>query len=86
MREIRRRHAKDLVAHMLVVQERAPEGARNILRSLSAMAEDAIADDLAEVNPWRGVKVRDGRTSWSHPGRIQKPANRAVSVRKIQLP
>jgi integrase len=59
MREIRRRHAKDLVAHMLVVQERAPEGARNILRSLSAMAEDAIADDLAEVNPWRGVKVRD---------------------------
>jgi len=59
MRDLRRRHAKDLVAHMLTVQGRAPEGARNILRALSAMAEDAIGDELTELNPWKGVKVRD---------------------------
>jgi integrase len=57
--DLRRRHAKDLVAHLLTVQGRAPEGARNILRALSVMAEDAISDELADVNPWRGVKVRD---------------------------
>jgi len=56
MPDLRRRHAKDLVAHMLTVQGRAPEGARNILRALSAMAEDAIGDELT---PWKGVKVRD---------------------------
>ncbi len=59
MRALRRRHAKDLVAHMLVVQGRAPEGVRNILRALSAMAEDAIGDELSEVNAWKGIKVRD---------------------------
>lgn len=59
MHDLRRRHAKDLVAHMLTVQGRAPAGARNILRALSVMAEDAISDELAEVNPWRSVRVRD---------------------------
>lgn len=59
MRELRRRHAHDLVALMLTVQGRSPGGARNILRSLSAMFEDAITDELAETNPWVGVKVRD---------------------------
>ena len=28
-----------------------------ILRSLSAMAEDAITDDLAEINPFNGIKL-----------------------------
>jgi integrase len=59
MRELRRRHAAELVANMLIDQGRSPGGARNILRSLSAMAEDAINDELCELNPWLGVKVRD---------------------------
>ena len=59
MRELRRRHGNELVAQMLTTQGRSPGGARNILRALSAMFEDAIADGLCETNPWRGVKVRD---------------------------
>ena len=59
MRELRRRHANELVAHMLLTQGRSPGGARAILRALSALAEDAITDDLAETNPWMGVHVRD---------------------------
>ena len=59
MRELRRRHAAELVARMLADQGRSPGGARNILRALSAMAEDAIGDELCEFNPWVGVKVRD---------------------------
>jgi hypothetical protein len=42
VRDLKRRHALELVAHMLTVQGRAPSGAQNILRALSAMAEDAI--------------------------------------------
>ena len=57
-RELRRRHGHELVAHMLTVQGRANTGAQNILRTLSAMAEDAITDEVAEVNFARGVKVR----------------------------
>jgi integrase len=57
-RDLKRRHALGLVAHMLTVQGRATTGAQNILRSLSAMAEDAITDEVAEVNFIRGVKVR----------------------------
>jgi integrase len=59
MRELRRRHAGELVARMLVEQERSAGGVRNILRALSAMTEDAIADEMCEANPWRGVRVRD---------------------------
>ena len=59
LRELRRRQAKDLVAHLLTEQERAPEGVRNILRTLHRLAEDAIADELADVNPWAGITVRD---------------------------
>jgi integrase len=59
MRELRRRHRDELAARMLSEQGRSPGGARNILRSLSAMFEDAITDELAEVNPWQGAKVRD---------------------------
>lgn len=59
MRELRRRHRDQLVARMLSEQGRSPGGARNILRSLSAMFEDAITDELADVNPWQGAKVRD---------------------------
>lgn len=58
IRDLRRRHALELVDRMLRVQGRATTGAQNILRSLSAMAEDAITDELAEVNAFKGVRVR----------------------------
>lgn len=56
--EIRRRHANELVDHMLRHQGRAATGAAGVLRSLSALMEDAINQDLAGANPFRGVKVR----------------------------
>lgn len=59
MRELRRRHRDQLVTRMLTDQGRSPGGVRNILRALSAMFEDAVTDELAEVNPWQGAKVRD---------------------------
>jgi integrase len=58
MRELRRRHALALVDHMLRVQSRAPTGAVGILRSLSAMAEDAITDEVCDLNPFKGVRIR----------------------------
>jgi integrase len=56
--DLRRRHATALVDHMLREQGRAYTGAQGILRSLSAMTEDAITDEVALSNPFRGVKVR----------------------------
>ena len=58
LRDLRRRHVNDPVDHMLSVQRRAPTGAINILRALSAMCEDAITDELCDVNPFKGVRVR----------------------------
>jgi hypothetical protein len=58
MRELRRRHALALVDHMLRIQGRATTGVVGILRSLSAMAEDAITDEVADLNPFKGVRVR----------------------------
>jgi integrase len=58
MRELRRRHALALVDHMLRVQGRATIGAVGILRSLSAMAEDAITDEVCDLNPFKGVRIR----------------------------
>jgi integrase len=55
--EIRRRHTRVLVDVMLRQQGRAATGAANILRVLSAMAEDAIEDELMGVNPFKGVKI-----------------------------
>jgi integrase len=37
---------------------RSALGARHILNALALMIEDAITDDVAEVNPFRGVRVR----------------------------
>jgi hypothetical protein len=56
-RDLKRRHALELVDHMLTVEGRAQTGAVNILRALSAMAEDAITDDLAELNPFKGSSL-----------------------------
>jgi hypothetical protein len=43
---------------MLRVQGRARNGAVNILRSLSALAEDAISDEAAEFNFVKSVRIR----------------------------
>lgn len=60
LRELRRRHALALVDHMLRNEGRATTGAVGILRALSAMAEDAITDEVADLNPFKGVRVRAG--------------------------
>jgi integrase len=58
MRELRRRHTLVLVDHMLKTEGRATTGAVGILRSLSAMAEDAITDEVCDLNPFKGIRVR----------------------------
>jgi integrase len=58
MRELRRRHALALVDHMLRGQGRATTGVVGILRSLSAMAEDAITDEVCDLNPFKGLRIR----------------------------
>lgn len=71
--QLRRRHANLLVDHMLREQGRARDGALNILRTLAVMAEDAIVDEVAVANPFRGVKIR------ANDPRIQK-ASKQVRV------
>ncbi len=56
--ELRRRHTLALVDHMLTNEGRATTGAVGILRALSAMAEDAITDEVAELNPFKGIRIR----------------------------
>jgi integrase len=58
MHELRRRHTLALVEHMLTNEGRATTGAVGILRSLSAMAEDAITDEVCDLNPFKGIRVR----------------------------
>jgi integrase len=58
LRELRRRHTLALVDHMLRTEGRATTGAVGILRALSAMAEDAITDEVCDLNPFKGVRVR----------------------------
>jgi integrase len=43
---------------MLTNEGRATTGAVGILRSLSAMAEDAITDEGCDLNPFKGIRVR----------------------------
>lgn len=69
--ELRRRQVLQLVDHMLRVEGRAAKGARGILSTLSAMSEDAIADEAASANVFKGVRIRG-----SDP-RITKPPRRA---------
>ncbi len=47
-----RRHASELVDHMLRKQGRAATGAAGVLRSFSALMKDAITQDLAGANPF----------------------------------
>jgi integrase len=58
MHELRRRHALALVDHMLRTEGRATTGAVGIVRSLSAMTEDAITDEVCDLNPFKGVRIR----------------------------
>ncbi len=69
--DLRRRHAVELVDVLLRKQRRSASGAQNLLRTLSAMCEDAIAMELAEVNPFKGVRVR------ADDPRVTKPARKA---------
>lgn len=74
MREVRVRHANDLIDVMLTDQGRAASGARGVLAVLASMWRDAIGDDVAEGNPFRDVRPpRD-----TDP-RVQK-AGRKVTV------
>jgi len=59
-----------LIDHMLRVEGRAAQGVRGILSALSAMAEDAIGDDAAEVNAFMGLRLR------RNDPRIKKPARK----------
>ena len=56
--ELRRRHTLALVDHMLRTEGRATTGAVGILRALSAMAEDAITDEVCDLNPFKGIRIR----------------------------
>ena len=56
--DLRRRHALALIDHMLGIQGRATTGVVGIVRSLSAMTEDAITDEITDVNPFRGLRIR----------------------------
>jgi integrase len=55
---LRRRHMLALVDHLLRVEGRAVKGVIGIRNTLSSMTEDAITDEVAEVNFAKGVKVR----------------------------
>ena len=56
--DLRRRHALALIDVLLTEQGRSALGATHIVRALSVMTEDAITDEVAEVNPFKGVAVR----------------------------
>lgn len=71
--ELRRKHTLALVDHMLREQGRATTGAVNIVRALSAMAEDAITDEIVGVNPFKGVRVRK-----SDPRALKQPKKARV--------
>jgi integrase len=68
--ELRRRQALSLLDHMLRVEGRAANGARGILSVFSAMAEDAIGDDVATQNAFLGIRLR------RNDPRIRKPAKK----------
>lgn len=66
---LRRRHAVELVDGMLCGQGRSATGAANMLRTLSALMEDAVTDELAVGNPFRGMRVRRSDPRAAKPSR-----------------
>jgi len=71
--ELRRHQVLLLLDHLLRAEGRAAEGARGIIAACSAMAEDAIGDDVATQNAFSGVRLR------ADDPRIRKP-RRAVRI------
>lgn len=67
--DLRRRHAYELVDHLFRDRGRAATGVTGVLRVLSAMAEDAITDEVAETNFVRGVKVKANDPRCTKPKR-----------------
>ena len=63
MADIRRRHALHVQDVLLREHGRSAEGATGILRTMSALWNDAINDEVAEMNPWLrlGVRATDPR-------------------------
>lgn len=68
--ELRRRHVHQLLDHMLRVEGRSAQGARGIVAVLSAMAEDAIGDDIAQGNPFMGLRLRRSDPRVKKPPRL----------------
>ena len=63
--ELRRRHALELVDHMLRLDGRAHTGVQNVLRTLSAMAEDAITDEITDAGMCAAASTRAFPTTQS---------------------
>jgi integrase len=70
MREVAEAEIVELLDHMLRVQGRAAEGARGVLRTLSAMWQDAIVERVATRHPVKGIRVR------AADPRVRKPPRR----------
>ncbi len=77
--DLRRRHSLDLTDAMLRRQGRAAKGATGVLRALSAMAADAMDDEVTELNPFAGHKIR------TDDPRIQKAARKPRVWTKEQM-
>jgi integrase len=58
LRSLRRRHVLVVLDALLREQGRSARGAMHIVRALGLMTEDAITDEVVDVNPFRGVRVR----------------------------
>lgn len=65
-RELRRHHMNEAIDHMLSVEGRAQKGAIGIRNTASTMTEDAITDQVAEVNFAKGAQIK------ANDPRIQK--------------
>jgi len=66
----RRKQALGLVGLLLTKQKRARKGALGVIRVLSAMAEDAITDEVANHNGFTKIKIK------ADDKRIKKPARK----------
>jgi integrase len=69
-RDLRRHHMVTAFDHMLRKEGRSQKGAIGLRNALSAMTEDAITDEVAEVNFAKGAQVR------ANDPRIRKPPKR----------
>lgn len=63
---------------MLRNEGRAITGTVGMLRALSAMAEDAITDEVCDLNPFKGIRIRanDPRARKKSPARSASSASR----------